>query len=148
MVAIKIIQTKLLNGGNCCSLRTAKCQLTPRANQRRCSSCLFPKSKHHHDRSHGGYQNNTNKTVKRWKLLFFANSKVSADASREPAVMLKLPFPKIKTPPRPKSWWRFGGERWIRTTEVVDNRFTVCSLWPLGNLSKMELVNGVEPSTC
>ena len=28
-----------------------------------------------------------------------------------------------------------GGEGWIRTTEVTDNRFTVCSLWPLGNLS-------------
>ena len=27
----------------------------------------------------------------------------------------------------------FGGERWIRTTEVRDNRFTVCPLWPLGN---------------
>ncbi len=40
-----------------------------------------------------------------------------------------------------------GGRRWIRTTEVVDNRFTVCSLWPLGN-PPMELVNGIEPSTC
>ena len=29
-----------------------------------------------------------------------------------------------------------GGKRWIRTTEVVDGRFTVCSLWPLGNLPK------------
>ncbi len=27
----------------------------------------------------------------------------------------------------------YGGRRWIRTTEVVDGRFTVCSLWPLGN---------------
>ena len=27
----------------------------------------------------------------------------------------------------------FGGRRWIRTTEVSDNRFTVCPLWPLGN---------------
>ena len=26
-----------------------------------------------------------------------------------------------------------GGRGWIRTTEVTDNRFTVCSLWPLGN---------------
>ena len=29
----------------------------------------------------------------------------------------------------------YGGERWIRTIEVRDGRFTVCSLWPLGNLS-------------
>ena len=29
--------------------------------------------------------------------------------------------------------FRFGGREWIRTTEVVDGRFTVCSLWPLGN---------------
>ncbi len=41
-----------------------------------------------------------------------------------------------------------GGGRWIRTTEVTDNRFTVCPLWPLGNSPIMELVNGVEPSTC
>ena len=26
----------------------------------------------------------------------------------------------------------FGGRWWIRTTEVSDNRFTVCPLWPLG----------------
>ena len=60
-----------------------------------------------------------------------------------------------------------GGGEWIRTTEVVDNRFTVCPLWPLGNspikylvLYKrcarflgtgpvpLELVNGLEPLTC
>ena len=29
-----------------------------------------------------------------------------------------------------------GGRGWIRTTEVSDNRFTVCPLWPLGNPSK------------
>ena len=28
-----------------------------------------------------------------------------------------------------------GGRGWIRTTEVYDGRFTVCSLWPLGNSS-------------
>ena len=28
---------------------------------------------------------------------------------------------------------RCGGSGWIRTTEVEDNRFTVCPLWPLGN---------------
>ena len=28
-----------------------------------------------------------------------------------------------------------GGRGWIRTTEVCDGRFTVCSLWPLGNPS-------------
>ena len=27
-----------------------------------------------------------------------------------------------------------GGRGWIRTTEVDDGRFTVCSLWPLGVL--------------
>ena len=48
---------------------------------------------------------------------------------------------------------RNGGQGWIRTTEVVDGRFTVCSLWPLGNLpilnyKKMELVDGLEPPTC
>ena len=50
----------------------------------------------------------------------------------------------------------FGGGWWIRTTEVSDNRFTVCPLWPLGNspifrmlcCGKMELVDGFEPPTC
>ena len=47
----------------------------------------------------------------------------------------------------------FGGGCWIRTSEVVDNRFTVCPLWPLGkspikSCRTLELVNGVEPSTC
>ena len=29
--------------------------------------------------------------------------------------------------------YSYGGRGWIRTTEVTDNRFTVCPLWPLGN---------------
>ena len=33
----------------------------------------------------------------------------------------------------PKVGFLFGGGWWIRTTEVSDNRFTVCPLWPLGN---------------
>ena len=40
----------------------------------------------------------------------------------------------------------FGGSGWIRTTEVEDNRFTVCPLWPLGNTPifsyTLELVDG------
>ena len=51
---------------------------------------------------------------------------------------------RLEKPPIPPSPQRktalisadfHGGEGWIRTTEVTDNRFTVCSLWPLGNLS-------------
>ena len=50
----------------------------------------------------------------------------------------------------------FGGGWWIRTTEVDDNRFTVCPLWPLGKSpilwvtvrDPLELVIGVEPTTC
>ena len=49
----------------------------------------------------------------------------------------------------------FGGGGWIRTTEVSDNRFTVCPLWPLGNAPifslvevALELVDGLEPPTC
>ena len=41
-----------------------------------------------------------------------------------------------------------GGQGWIRTTEVSDGRFTVCSLWPLGNLPILELAIGIEPTTC
>ena len=41
-----------------------------------------------------------------------------------------------------------GGKGWIRTTEDMVGRFTVCSLWPLGNLPLLELVTGIEPATC
>ena len=42
--------------------------------------------------------------------------------------------PKIKKfRPSRRMFGIFGGGRWIRTTEVTDNRFTVCPLWPLGN---------------
>ena len=30
---------------------------------------------------------------------------------------------------------QFNGWRWIRTTEAICSRFTVCPLWPLGNPS-------------
>ena len=33
-----------------------------------------------------------------------------------------------------------GGQGWIRTIEVGDGRFTVCSLWPLGNLPTYEVL--------
>ena len=50
----------------------------------------------------------------------------------------------------------FGGQRWIRTTEVEDVRFTVWSIWPLWNLPVwkcsflfvVEPVIGLEPTTC
>ena len=35
-----------------------------------------------------------------------------------------------------------GGQGWIRTTEVTDGRFTVCSLWPLGNLPIFSFADG------
>ena len=46
--------------------------------------------------------------------------------------------------------WCFiaGGWGWIRTIEAGGGRFTVCSLWPLGNPTTMELEKGIEPSTC
>ena len=45
----------------------------------------------------------------------------------------QTPLYAKKEPPQGDSF--FGGRGWIRTTEVVDGRFTVCSLWPLGNSS-------------
>ena len=37
---------------------------------------------------------------------------------------------RLPVPPR-----RLNGRRWIRTTEAICSRFTVCPLWPLGNPS-------------
>ena len=50
---------------------------------------------------------------------------------------VRLPVPPL----------RQNGWRWIRTTESVANRFTVCPLWPLGNPSKKPMI-GLEPITC
>ena len=33
----------------------------------------------------------------------------------------------------------FGGSGWIRTTEGIASRFTVCPLWPLGNAPMYEV---------
>ncbi len=54
--------------------------------------------------------------------LFWATAKAQINTSR-----------KSKETAQPCGFFVFGGGEWIRTTEVVDNRFTVCPLWPLGN---------------
>ena len=47
----------------------------------------------------------------------------------------------------------FGGGWWIRTTEGIASRFTVCPLWPLGkspifrSTVCLEPVDGLEPPT-
>ena len=45
-----------------------------------------------------------------------------------------------------------NGWRWIRTTEAICSRFTVCPLWPLGNPSIWYYYHkpmiGLEPITC
>ena len=45
-----------------------------------------------------------------------------------------------------------NGWRWIRTTEAICSRFTVCPLWPLGNPSIWYCYHkpmiGLEPITC
>ena len=38
-----------------------------------------------------------------------------------------------KKDPQPQSRISFGGSWWIRTTEALSSRFTVCPHWPLGN---------------
>ena len=43
------------------------------------------------------------------------------------------PHPRQKEKHHPKGWcFLFGGGWWIRTTEGIASRFTVCPLWPLG----------------
>jgi hypothetical protein len=50
---------------------------------------------------------------------------------------------------KPLIYKGFIGEGRIRTFEGIADRFTVCSLWPLGNLTvrDSELVRGLEPPT-
>ena len=46
--------------------------------------------------------------------------------------MVRRPSPTTKQKRHPYGCLFRGGGWWIRTTEVSDNRFTVCPLWPLG----------------
>lgn len=48
---------------------------------------------------------------------------------------------------RPAAGFRrlYGGGRRIRTSEVADDRFTVCSLWPLGNPSRDDVRTSKDP---
>ena len=41
--------------------------------------------------------------------------------------------PQYKKSNTKRCWTFCGGGRWIRTTEGIASRFTVCPLWPLGN---------------
>ena len=71
------------------------------------------------------------------RLTRFFCGKSQGDCSMPPACCNRpanLSPPKIKKfRPSRRMFGIFGGGRWIRTTEVTDNRFTVCPLWPLGN---------------
>ena len=44
------------------------------------------------------------------------------------------------------NYWKSNsnGQRWIRTTEAICSRFTVCPLWPLGNPSIFFLFDGTN----
>ena len=49
-------------------------------------------------------------------------------------VRIHHPFSSPNKKHHPNGWcFLFGGGRWIRTTEAISSRFTVCPLWPLGN---------------
>ena len=66
---------------------------------------------------------------------------------------MNLNHARLPIPPFPHG---MCGQGWIRTTEACRGRFTVCSLWPLGNLpicnslltQRVELAMGLEPATC
>ena len=42
----------------------------------------------------------------------------------------------------------FGGSWWIRTTEALSSRFTVCPHWPLGNTPIFSCCASVHRTTC
>ena len=66
--------------------------------------------------------------------LFCRKATAVATRPRRPAKsrLSNSPCRKVKTRTLSHSGF-VGGSGWIRTTEVEDNRFTVCPLWPLGN---------------
>lgn len=59
----------------------------------------------------------------------------------------KIPLKRVGS--RYTAFWRLVGESGFEPLKLNSDRFTVCSLWPLGNSPiNMELVNGLEPLTC
>ena len=60
-----------------------------------------------------------------------------ATSHSEATLRFLFVIPHGSRPPKehrnPGSYNQSGGGSWIRTSEVMDNRFTVCPLWPLGN---------------
>ena len=76
-----------------------------------------------------------------------------AAPNEPPSVVLIFSSDQNKTP---SDWmvFCFGGRGWIRTTEGIASRFTVCPLWPLGKSpilysvsACLEPVDGLEPPT-
>ena len=72
-------------------------------------------------------------------LLLVAGLEPARDCSRGILSPLRLPIPPHQPTLCPMRASRANGQRWIRTTEGVASRFTVCPLWPLGNLPILEL---------
>ena len=62
--------------------------------------------------------------------------------SQQQAVLFQPAATPLGTP------WRFGGGGRIRTSEGFAGRFTVCSLWPLGNPTTMYILSGRWPGPC
>ena len=52
-----------------------------------------------------------------------------------------------KKDPQPQSRISFGGSWWIRTTEALSSRFTVCPHWPLGKAPIFSLLPPCLPAT-
>ena len=50
-----------------------------------------------------------------------------------------------KKDPQPQLRISFGGSWWIRTTEALSSRFTVCPHWPLGKAPIFCFVSAVSP---
>ena len=70
-------------------------------------------------------------------LLGRKKRKRRATSHSEATLRFLFVIPHGSRPPKehrnPGSYNQSGGGSWIRTSEVMDNRFTVCPLWPLGN---------------
>lgn len=68
-------------------------------------------------------------------MLLVAGLEPARDCSRRILSPLRLPIPPHQQGVQIPNGWR-----WIRTTEAICSRFTVCPLWPLGNPSTFHVV--------
>ena len=103
---------------SCGTLAVQKAGRKVRPAKRRLSGTALRRDKHG-----GGHEDNGTPEEKTKRSIYFPGPGAAAPAGSDPRINKKADRLRNRL---------FGGGWWIRTTEGIASRFTVCPLWPLG----------------